>query len=233
MKEHIYLHGLARRLLRVFALSAMVIAMAPASAAAQYLPASSGSAPHEGSQNYMSEHHPEGMNHDSGFLFRFQLGAGGLSTRNSDFDMTVSGMGVALQLAIGGIIRPNLALHGTMSLVSAFDPNIEMGGMEAQFINYDFNSSLIGVGLTHFFPMNFYISGSLGLALLSMSDKNSGAESRSGRGWGIELSSGKEWWLAPRFGLGASLGAGYHSVPESVGRFGGATFALSLSGTVN
>lgn len=172
-------------------------------------------------------------NHDRGFFFRFQIGPGYLSTHGDEFDVSMDGVGLDLGLAFGGIVRPNLAIHASLQTVQVVSPTLRVGGDSVVAEDFTLQLSMLGVGGTFYLADNYYVSSSVGLAVLTFDDNSGTVEASSERGFAQDISAGKEWWLAPRFGLGVAIGGGWHVVPDGNDSFTGYTIGLRLSGTVN
>ena len=169
--------------------------------------------------------------HDGGFFLRLSVGPGGAQTEFGD--LKISGVTGDFDFAIGGVIARNLALHGTIFGWSAADPNLEIGGISRE-IEGTATVSSIGGGVTYYFmPVNLYVSGSAGLAILSVETVFGAGETDIGPGFGITL--GKEWWVGNSWGLGVAGTGGYHSVPEKniEGNWSGFNIAVRFTATLN
>jgi hypothetical protein len=173
--------------------------------------------------------------HD-GFFLRLSAGAGSAHT---ELDIPgaktkLDGDTGDLNLAIGGVVAENLALHGTVFGWLASDPDIEVEGFGSGTATGDLDLSGVGVGLTYYFmPVNIYLSGSAGVGKLSIDSPSGDAD--SDRGLVGELTVGKEWWLGGSWGLGLSGAFGFHSIPDGEidENWTGNSFALRLSATMN
>jgi len=182
---------------------------------------------------------PGARAHDGGFFLRLSLGiAGGKSSIDNiptvpPTDWEISGTGGDLNIAIGGIVSENLAIHGTVFGWTVTDPDIEVRNVNGSItvpVQGDFTFTGVGAGLTYFFmPVNIYMSGSLGLGRLSFE----GADSDTGLG--LEACAGKEWWVSDRWALGVALGVTYHSIGETGvdEHWSGASFGVRFSATLN
>lgn len=171
-----------------------------------------------------------GHTHGGGFLLRLSGGLGAAST-SADIegdDPELSGGSGDINIAIGGIVSPGLALHGTIWGWSVQDPEVEWLGVEG-WIPADLSMSAIGGGLTYYFmPANLYLSGSLGLATLSLE------RAESDTGLAFDFTVGKEWWVGARWGLGIAGAFGYHSIPgEGDEDWSGRNIALRFTATFN
>jgi len=180
--------------------------------------------------------------HDGGFFLRLSAGGGGANTGADNIpvsqdeiaDFDVSGTVGDLNIAIGAIVSENLALHGTLFGWTMSDPDLEIDGREVGELNADFTMSALGVGITYYLmPINIYLSPSIGFGVLSI-DAGS-VEGDSDAGLALDLSAGKEWWVGNSWGLGAALGATYHSAPDGDidENWSGWSFAVRFTATFN
>jgi hypothetical protein len=173
--------------------------------------------------------------HD-GFFLRLSAGGGAAKT---ELDVPgekteVSGESGDVNIAIGGVVTPNLALHGTLFGWLVSDPDVEIEGLgSGEIRNTDMDLSAYGVGLTYYFvPVNIYLSGSAGAGKISLDGP---VDSESDTGFVGEVSLGKEWWVGANWGLGIAAALGLHSIPDGGydESWKGASFALRFSATLN
>lgn len=178
--------------------------------------------------------------HDNGFFLRLSGGIGGASTEldYQGSNNKIEGGTADINLAIGGVVARNFALHGTIWGWITSDPEVTFGGVSGS-LNGDVDFSAIGAGVTYYFmPVNMYISGSAGVGTLSL-DANGiggGISGESDLGPAFELTLGKEWWVGTSWGLGLALSGGVHSVPNGGGvdaSWEGGNIALRFSATLN
>jgi len=174
--------------------------------------------------------------HNEGFFLR--LSAGGGSAKTSicllDEDFELSGPSGDVNLAIGAIVSPNLALHGTIWGWSVSDPDFEWGELGIGFEGTDLALSAVGGGLTYYFmPVNMYLSGSVGIGVLTLDGPGGSGETDGGLA--VDVTLGKEWWVSDRWALGLSGGFGHHSIPEKDvdENWSGTSFGLRFSATLN
>jgi hypothetical protein len=178
--------------------------------------------------------------HDGGFFLRLSAGGGPARTEFNEGteSMELSGFGFDFNMAIGGMVAQNLALHGTLGGWTVSNPDAEgatflVGPFSGEFEG-DVTMSMFGGGLTYYFmPINIYVSGSVGAATLS-SDSPAG-EGETDMGPAFDLTVGKEWWVGNKWGLGLAVAFGYHSLPEkdSSENWSGTSFTVRFSATLN
>jgi hypothetical protein len=177
--------------------------------------------------------------HMEGFFMRLSAGGGAAESELESGGNTgkISGEGGDLNFAIGGIVSPNLALHGTLWGWSLTDPDVTLAGPWGSVsgqANADFSLGAVGVGLTYYFmPANFYLSGSVGVGALSLDA--GGVTFDSDAGGVIDITLGKEWWVGNRWGLGVAAGLNYHSIPDGGvdANWKGPGFGIRFSATYN
>ncbi len=144
-----------------------------------------------------------------GFFLRFDAGLGymGSSTSASatgfNFDSAHGGAG-ELGLALGGAVVENVLLGAHFWGTSIFSPTVTSGG--ASFpAGGDFSVSLFGIGPSfdyYFMPHNVYVTVTPSLTWVRFSDFLNTFDTSAG--FGTRFAVGKEWWVAPRLGLGLS-----------------------------
>ena len=184
--------------------------------------------------------------HD-GLFVRVALGAGSGSAKISPpgGSLEFSGTAGDVNLAIGGSVNENLAVHATLWGWSVSDPTVDLtitglGTGSGTANGSTVTMGAIGVGATYFFmPVNAYVSGSLGLGSLTLSDDSLGLDANSGTGFAMDLTVGKEWWAGQNFGIGLSGDVTYFSAKDSADlldtteNWSGPGFGLRVSATFN
>jgi hypothetical protein len=183
----------------------------------------------------------EPRTHD-GFFLRLSAGVAAARAEISDATgrLEVSGSAGDLNLAVGGMVGPNFALHGTLWGWSASDPDGELtiggvGSSSGQF-NGTLTLGAIGVGGTYYFmPSNFYLSYSVGMASLNGDGE---LEGKTKPGFAFDATLGKEWWVGDEWGLGLAGDVTYFSSRDDtiVGideNWTGPSFGLRFSATFN
>jgi hypothetical protein len=174
--------------------------------------------------------------HD-GFFLRLSGGGGTAKTELSESGGTikVDGSTGDVNIAIGGIVAPNLALHGTLLGWVTSDPDVTITGFGSGTAqNTDLDLTAIGAGLTYYFmPVNIYVSGTLGGGSMTLDTPLGSADTDTGLVG--EFAVGKEWWVGGNWGLGLSGSIGFHSIPDkgTTENWSGTSLALRFSATLN
>lgn len=146
--------------------------------------------------------------HD-GFFLRLGLGPAGVigdASLDGEHSLDVNGPGAVLDIAIGGVVAPNLALHGTLTTFAAAEPEVDIKGIGSGTLeDTNFNVSTVGIGLTWYaMPLNLYVSGSAIALQLSLTDRDGDQLAESDTGFGGQIAVGKEWWVSEEWGLGVA-----------------------------
>jgi hypothetical protein len=176
--------------------------------------------------------------HRDGFFLRL---AGGFGLASSSIDdvpgsvdrIEVSGPCGDLDIAIGGVVRRNLALHGSLWGFAITDDEVDTTGALLPG-GSDFNMSAVGFGITYWFmPINMYLSPALGIGSVTL--QRPGSDFQSDPGIAFMVTLGKEWWVSRGWGLGLAGGLGLHSI-EGEGTtedWRGSNLAVRFSATFN
>ncbi len=172
--------------------------------------------------------------HNSGFFLRLAGGGGVNSTSITDpassSKLELSGIGGGMSAAIGGMVKPNFALHGTVWGWLVSSPDATIDGTDAGQMSSSLNMSAFGGGATYYFmPANIYLTSSAGVGRLHTESGSSDA------GFVLDFALGKEWWVSSKWGLGMNAGINYHSVPDGgvSQNWSGTSFVLNFSATCN
>ena len=184
-------------------------------------------------------HAGEPRTHD-GFLLRLSVGAG---TGGSEIDdpvfgsIDLSGTPYDVNIAIGGMVAPNVGLHATLFGWSISDPDADVTipglGTASGTLNGDATLAAFGGGITYYvMPLNLYLSGSLGFGSLELSGD---VEGETDDGMVVDLTVGKEWWVGDSWGLGVAGGFNYHNLgdPDAEENWSGTAFTVRFSATLN
>jgi len=172
--------------------------------------------------------------HEDGFFLRLSVGGGTARTEYTDLsnDVEISGPAGDVNIAIGGIIASNLALHGTLFGATMSDPDITWNAAEGQ-LNGDLTIAGAGIGLTYYFmPANIYISGSVGSGSMEFDGV---LDASTDQGPLADITVGKEWWVGEKWALGVALGAQSHSLGDGDldENWSGTSYSIRFSATMN
>lgn len=185
--------------------------------------------------------------HDGGIFVRLSAGIGRTETNYDvpvDFEepmmeeAAIQGMSGDANLAIGAIVSPGLALHGTIWGSKILDPELSIDGQEEELDDTTFLVHAFGGGVTYYTSRsNVYLSASVGLAQGDL--KVGSITFETGTGWAVDLTLGKEWWVGDRWGIGLAGAIDFHDLPEADDDDGiavdlsGTSFALRFSASFN
>jgi len=172
--------------------------------------------------------------HD-GFFLRMCVGGGWANTKIEDpaQNVDLEGSTFDLEIAIGGMVAPNLALHGTFWGPMLTDPDATIDGITGT-LEGDVDFVAIGGGMTYYFmPVNLYVSGSMGFGSITFDTRLSDYETKDGVMF--DATVGKEWWVGNSWGLGLNGGFSYHSIPDGgvSGDWTGTSYSVRFSATLN
>jgi len=174
--------------------------------------------------------------HADGFFLRLSAGGGSASSEISGGGdkLKLSGTAGDVDIAIGAIVAPNLALHGTLLGWSISDPDAEFNGADVGTADGDLTAAGFGAGLTYYvMPANIYLTGTIGSGSLEFDAGNLSGETDNGLilGFGI----GKEWWVSDGWALGAAFGLTHHSFndPDVDEPWSGTSYTLRFTATMN
>jgi hypothetical protein len=176
--------------------------------------------------------------HEEGFMLR--LGVGGAVAAGTEIDigtetLKMDGTGVNFEIAIGGIITPNFAIHGTLLGWGINEPDVELTGYPTPgSLPADLILSGAGAGATYFImPVNIYLTGTFGFSQLTVSEGSLSVNSSTG--FMFEFALGKEFFVSDRWGLGFAVGVNYHSIPEEGvdENWSGVSIPVRFSATLN
>ena len=179
----------------------------------------------------------DGMPHDGVFL-RLTAGFGGAAASNRDVDTDFKGSAGFFSVDLGGTVGERLALHGRFSQHAMVDPTLSVRGTERGELDDTLvGFTLLGLGLTYYFPAYVYLTAVLGASVGSFDTPE--YELQSQTGWGGAFDVGSEWHVGGDWGLGVAGRLEIHSVPiysdgdDDDARFVGAAFGVVFSATVH
>jgi hypothetical protein len=145
--------------------------------------------------------------HD-GFYLNAALGPAyaNMFTEVAGQELSMSGGGAALSLALGGAVAPNLILFGQLVAHAAADPKLEASGFASETLNGSAAVTGVGAGVAFYvMPVNVFLSGSALATQITISDKDNDEVGETDLGFGLNLAAGKEWWVSDNWGLGGAL----------------------------
>ncbi len=174
--------------------------------------------------------------HEGGFFLRLSGGAGPANTRidAGSSRVEISGEAADINIAIGGIVAPNVALHGTIFGWLLTNPEVTSPDRREEPDVDEIDFTATGIGVTYYLmPANVYVSASVGVGMLMGEGKD--AVEETDFGLATDLTIGKEWWVGEKWALGAAGSFGYHLIPdaESDETWSGTSLTLRFSATLN
>jgi hypothetical protein len=169
------------------------------------------------------------MHFGGGFMGVQGRNAAGLKT-------TISGGAASLGVAVGFSIAEDLVLFTNLFVTAADGPDVRTAGA----VGISKGSAALGgagIGLTYYvMPANFYVSGAIAAMVFSLDDALGNAIYSSDGGVGIHGMIGKEWLLAPEWGMGFAVEAMFASMRDKYDRnvyWDGSAVSLLFSSTFN
>jgi len=153
----------------------------------------------------------------SGFYFSLAAGpawgtVNGYDNQGSSF--TLEGTGAEIDLQLGGSVIPGLIVHGTLTVKSVVGPVIN--GITVPD-DYSLSETMYGVGITHYTPRNFFLTGNFGVGKFVFGDNTSNISTEGG--FSFLLKAGKEFWISKKLGLGAAFTYGKTSLTNTEGSY--------------
>jgi hypothetical protein len=158
-----------------------------------------------------------GHRHD-GFMLRLSIGLGFGAVTGSDQvlshdEVSLTGLGLHTELAIGGALTENVILNADLFQTTIFNPSVKSGGDDLGDANKldedigvgeDTDLGGIGIGVTYYImPANVYVAGSVGIGKVMFVDR-SGNRGGSDVGFVTDVMVGKEWWVGVDWGIGVA-----------------------------
>ena len=160
---------------------------------------------------------PIGFHEHDGFYMRFLLGPGYMHSSASygGSTSTISGAGLSLGMAFGGIVAPNVAIYGELLATSLTDPTVDDGTSSGTANGLTVTVAGFGPGVTYYLDNNAYLSGTLLFNRLSFSDTETNDNLGStDLGVGAQFTFGKEWWVTWDWALGIAGQVSISSIKE-------------------
>lgn len=174
--------------------------------------------------------------HD-GFFLRLAVGRGAFAATmpeaRDDADARLIGNGVAFDLAIGAAVVRDLVVHADFAGCAAREPRLAVGSNLQNTVDQTAALNAIGAGVTWYFGPNAYVSGSLGAARLTLYDVDDTMLSQTGRGPSLHALLGREWWVAPEWGLGAAAALFMGWLPDDGETWRYTSLGVLFSATLN
>jgi hypothetical protein len=171
----------------------------------------------------------------TGLYLRFQPGIGFGYANFEDLVEAYGGSG-AFSMHIGGTVTDNLIVFGKFSSNSITNPTITiLGSVTGESKDTKYTVNAFGAGLTYYLPVNFYLSGSLDIAMSNLTIGD--YELESDAGVGMEISLGKEWFVSENWGLGLAFMTQFSKMTgkeeDEEYELGNVFFGLMFSATYN
>lgn len=159
--------------------------------------------------------------------------AGNAAVANVDGnDLTLSGGGGRLGIAVGYSVRPRLIIGGELLGHAVLGPELESKGtVTTTDEDVVWGVSYLGAAINYYLPNNLYLSGSIGTLMMSLETDTQMAETELG--FGMKLGAGYEWFVSRDVGLGVGLEVLGGSVDDAGTRWSVATVGLAFSATYN
>ena len=119
-----------------------------------------------------------------------------------------AGLVTDIDFKVGGRISYNTLMHLTLAGTTKTGTT----DYDDEYENIRANMALLGLGVTHYFDYNIFITASCGIsqfhansnvAVFSATVKNKASQDIN-TGFGFQVGSGKEWWVSDNWGIGAS-----------------------------
>ena len=175
----------------------------------------------------------EGPSH-RGLFLRLTVGiGGGDAVRDGNPEVELKGPAGYFSFDLGGTLAERLALHVRLSGLSMVSPSVSIesddGNALGDTSETSVNFSLLGPGLTYYFPSNWYLTGVVGIS--SATFEVAGEESETDAGFGLSADLGHEWWVGGDWGLGVAGRFEFHSVPDGADRLTAGALGVLFTAT--
>ena len=156
----------------------------------------------------------EPRTHDGGFL-SIAIGMGYQSINFVPDDIeeetdNIAGLATDIDVKLGGNVAYNTLLH--LTLAGTTKTGTTDYNDDNEYENIRVNMSLLGLGVTHYFENNIFITVSCGISEFHVNDDiavfsaiiQSNTSPDINNGFGFQVGGGKEWWVSDNWGIGAS-----------------------------
>jgi hypothetical protein len=151
---------------------------------------------------------PTVHNHD-GFYLQMALGLGYASVKESvgGTDLgTISGLGGAAQLMIGGTVARGLVIGGGIQTGVFPGPKLSTASGYSGSASNDLklNISAVGPFIDYYFDptQGLHLQALIGLGTMSISDSNGNRSSNNPSGLALAIGIGNEWWIGEQWSFG-------------------------------
>lgn len=176
--------------------------------------------------------------HD-GFYLRVQSGYANIHSKATGYsdgtELVITGTDSLFRLDIGGALKENLILYGTIGGAGVYEPEVRLNGVEYTASETFALISDIGIGMTYYImPANVYVGGTLNMTQNKLVDDDYNSLGSSDNGFGLYMNIGKEWWISGNWGLGLAIFDYFGYVPDTGGgNIRNRVFGILLSATFN
>ncbi|MDQ3367291.1 MAG: porin family protein [Myxococcota bacterium] len=170
-----------------------------------------------------------------GLFLRITPGvAGGAATSDTGGDeLTLKGGAGRLGIAVGWAVSPRLILAAELLGHAVLGPEIESSGTTTETDDdVVWGISYAGAGLNYYLPSNLYFAASAGALLMSLETSDM-KMAETELGFALKLGVGREWWIAPKIGLGVGLEILAGAVSDGEADWTVATVGVAFSATYN
>ena len=121
-----------------------------------------------------------------------------------------AGLATDIDVKLGGNVSYNTLLH--LTLAGTTKTGTTNYGDDRDYQNIRVNMALFGLGATHYFENNIFITASCGISQFHANDDiavfsaivQSNTSQDINTGFGFQVGGGKEWWVSDNWGIGAS-----------------------------
>jgi hypothetical protein len=174
-----------------------------------------------------------GVHEHDGLYLNMDLGGGGLTSRNSAIDYTLSGGAGSFSIALGGALTPNFVIAGRYWGVAVSSPSLNAQGVSyGSASDTTLGLSGIGLDLTYYFmPLNLYLTATPSFGIVSL--QASGTTYKTDNGFALRLAAGKEWWVSDNWGVGIDLQYAHSSNNDAGTSWASNWFGVAFSATYN
>lgn len=187
--------------IHVFAFLGVLVAGLPVSAMAQPSPSADPAPTHDG------------------FYFNVTVGPAysNYEITGSGNTLKADGGAASLDLRFGGAVTDHLVLSGVLGgSATLLNPDTTFNGASVSSSeDYQFGTSMVGVGLTYYFDNNLFLGFDAGVGQVRYSSSSTDLHSDSG--FAAQVRFGKEWWVGDDWALGVVCGYKYLNADASIG----------------